>query len=75
MTDDFRLAFFPKLVVSRTGQHAAPGHDHNDVTDVGDIRNGPQRMVHHDLLQEVYTQLETFHTLREYLHLEVPDLV
>lgn len=33
-------------------RHPPTGHQHNDVPDVCDVGNGPQRVVHHRLLQD-----------------------
>ena len=32
--------------------YSATSHDHQKVTDIGNVGNAPQRMIHHDFLQE-----------------------
>lgn len=41
---------FDAVLRGRPG-HAAPGHQHHDVPDVGDVGYGAQRVVHHGLLK------------------------
>ncbi len=39
-------------VLPFVGQHPPPGHDDQQISDVGDIRDAPQGVVHHYFLEE-----------------------
>ncbi len=39
-------------VLPFVGQHPPPGHDDQEISDVGDIRDAPQGVVHHYFLEE-----------------------
>ena len=41
--DDLRL-------LALLGEDPPPGHDHHQLPDVGDVGDGPEGVVHHDLL-------------------------
>ena len=51
----FRFLFIhqskKKVVISHLRQHPPPGHDDDQLADVGDVRDRPQAVVHHDLFQ------------------------
>ena len=52
MTDHFRSRANNLKLLAVLRHDSSAGHDHQKVTDIGNVGNAPQRMIHHDFLQE-----------------------
>ena len=52
VAEDLGLALAAHLDVGLRDERATPGHYHNDVADVGDVRDRTQRVVHHYFLRK-----------------------